>query len=39
MGNIIATGFNAGSSDGELQSLEEDLRHLADMGVETVDLA
>ncbi|HEX5933778.1 MAG TPA: sugar phosphate isomerase/epimerase [Pseudorhizobium sp.] len=38
MGNIIATGFNAGSSDGELQSLEEDLRHLADMGVETVEL-
>jgi sugar phosphate isomerase/epimerase len=38
MGNIIATGFNAGSDDGEMESLEIDLRHLADMGVDTVEL-
>ncbi|NTF33972.1 TIM barrel protein [Rhizobium skierniewicense] len=38
MGNIIGTGFNAGSTDGELQSLEEDLRALADIGVDTVEL-
>ncbi|KKC35314.1 myo-inositol catabolism protein [Devosia epidermidihirudinis] len=38
MGNIIATGFNSGSDDGELFSLEEDLRHLADIGVDTVEL-
>ena len=39
MSNIIATGFNSGSSDGELFSLEADLRRLADMGVDTVELA
>lgn len=39
MGNIIATGFNSGSTDGELDSLEADLRRLADMGVDTVELA
>ena len=38
MSNIIATGFNSGSSDGELFSLEADLRRLADMGVDTVEL-
>ncbi|GAK70079.1 hypothetical protein RRU01S_07_06080 [Agrobacterium rubi TR3 = NBRC 13261] len=39
MGNIIGTGFNAGSTDGELASLEQELRVLADMGVDTVELA
>lgn len=38
MGNIIGTGFNASSEDGELVSLEADLRALADMGVDTVEL-
>ena len=38
MGNIIATGFNTGSDDGELFSLEADLRRLADIGVDTVEL-
>jgi sugar phosphate isomerase/epimerase len=37
--NIIAAGFNAGSVDGELDSLEENLRRLADIGVDTVELA
>ena len=36
MSNIIATGFNSGSDDGELFSLEADLRRLADIGVDTV---
>ncbi|WP_137151272.1 TIM barrel protein [Devosia sp. FKR38] len=39
MSNIIATGFNAGSNDGELFSLEADLRRLAEIGVDTVELA
>jgi len=38
MSNIIATGFSSGSVDGELHSLEIDLRRLADMGVDTVEL-
>lgn len=38
MSNIIATGFNAASNDGEMQSLGEDLRALAEMGVDTVEL-
>ncbi|WHA44047.1 TIM barrel protein [Agrobacterium larrymoorei] len=38
MGNIIGTGFNAGSTDGEFASLEEDLRALAEIGVDTVEL-
>jgi sugar phosphate isomerase/epimerase len=38
MGNIIATGFNSGSDDGELFSLEADLRRLAEIGVDTVEL-
>lgn len=39
MSNIIATGFNSGSVDGELDSLEKDLRRLAGIGVDTVELA
>lgn len=38
MSNIIATGFNAASTNGEMQSLETDLRALADIGVDTVEL-
>ena len=38
MSNIIGTGFNAASNNGEIQSLGEDLRALADMGVDTVEL-
>ncbi len=38
MSNIIATGFSSGSVDGELFSLEADLRRLADIGVDTVEL-
>ncbi len=38
MGNIIATGFNSGSVDGELESFEADLRRLAEIGVDTVEL-
>lgn len=38
MGNIIGTGFNAGSVNGELASLEEELRVLAGIGVDTVEL-
>ncbi len=38
MSNIIATGFNSGSDDGELFSLEADLARLADIGVDTVEL-
>jgi sugar phosphate isomerase/epimerase len=38
MSSIIATGFSTGSSDGELASLERELRHLADIGVDTVEL-
>ena len=38
MSNIIATGFNAASSNGEIQSLGDDLRALADIGVDTVEL-
>ncbi|MEO5806499.1 TIM barrel protein [Devosia sp.] len=39
MSNIVATGFNSGSLDGELESLELDLRRLADIGVDTVEIA
>lgn len=39
MGNIVATGFSTGSTDGELDSLASDLRRLADIGVDTVELA
>jgi sugar phosphate isomerase/epimerase len=38
MSNIIATGFNASSEDGELASLEADLKALAEMGCDTVEL-
>ena len=38
MGNLIGTGFNAGSVDGELANLEYELRVLADIGVDTVEL-
>ncbi|MGV8938524.1 MAG: TIM barrel protein [Allorhizobium sp.] len=38
MGNIIATGFNVASKNGEIESLEADLRALADIGVDTVEL-
>jgi sugar phosphate isomerase/epimerase len=38
MSNIIGTGFNAGSTNGELDSLEQELRNLADIGVDTVEL-
>ncbi|MFN6985465.1 MAG: sugar phosphate isomerase/epimerase, partial [Rhizobium oryzihabitans] len=39
MSNLIGTGFNAGSDDGELATLENDLRALADIGCDTVELA
>lgn len=39
MGNIIATGFNTGSVDGEFDSLATDLRRLAGIGVDTVEIA
>ena len=38
MSTIIATGFNSGSTDGEFDSLETDLRRLAAIGVDTVEL-
>ncbi len=38
MSKIIGTGFNAGSTNGELESLEQELRVLADIGVDTVEL-
>ncbi|GLQ54035.1 TIM barrel protein [Devosia nitrariae] len=37
--SITAVGFNSGSNDGELLSLEADLKRLADMGVDCVELA
>ncbi|MGV8833437.1 MAG: TIM barrel protein [Devosia sp.] len=39
MSGIIATGFSTGSSDGEMFSLQADLRRLADLGVDTIELA
>ncbi len=38
MSNIIATGFNVGSDDGEFLTLEADLRALSEMGVDTVEI-
>lgn len=38
MSNIIGTGFNVGSRDGEFASLEADMRALSDMGVDTVEI-
>ncbi len=39
MSSISAVGFNSGSEDGELDSLEADLRRLADVGADSVELA
>jgi len=39
MSNIIGTGFNAGSDNGEFDTLESDLRALAEIGCDTVELA
>ena len=39
MSNIIGIGFNAGSEDGELETLASDLRALAEIGCDTVELA
>lgn len=38
MTNLIGTGFNVGSHNGELAQLEADMRALADMGVDTVEI-
>ncbi len=38
MSNIIGTGFNAGSTDGELATLQTELRELSEIGVDTVEL-
>ncbi len=38
MSHIIGTGFNAGSDNGEFATLEADMRALADMGVDTVEI-
>lgn len=38
MGNIIGTGFNVGSDNGEFASLEADLRALAEIGCDTVEI-
>jgi len=38
MTHIIGTGFNAGSDNGEFETLATDLRALADMGVDTVEI-
>jgi len=38
MSNIIGTGFSAGSTNGELESLEKELRILSEIGVDTVEL-
>lgn len=38
MNNIIGTGFNVGSDDGEIESLAADMRALADIGVDTVEI-
>ncbi|ARO13815.1 xylose isomerase-like TIM barrel [Ketogulonicigenium robustum] len=38
MGHLIATGFNAESTDGEIDSLCAQLHALADIGVDTVEL-
>ncbi|HCV71772.1 MAG TPA: myo-inositol catabolism protein [Agrobacterium sp.] len=39
MSNLIGTGFNASSDDGELATLESDLRALAEIGCDTVEIA
>lgn len=38
MSNIIATGFNVGSDNGEFATLEADMRALSEMGVDTVEI-
>lgn len=38
MTHIIGTGFNVGSDNGEFATLEADMRALADMGVDTVEI-
>jgi len=38
MSNLIGTGFNVGSHNGEFAELEADMRALADMGVDTVEI-
>lgn len=38
MTHIIGTGFNVGSDNGEFAALEADMRALADMGVDTVEI-
>jgi len=38
MSNIIGTGFNVGSHDGEFAALEADMRALSEMGVDTVEI-
>ncbi|NSY19315.1 TIM barrel protein [Neorhizobium sp. AL 9.2.2] len=38
MSHIIGTGFNAGSTNGELESLDQELRILSEIGVDTVEL-
>jgi sugar phosphate isomerase/epimerase len=38
MSNIIGTGFNVGSHNGEFAALEADMRALSDMGVDTVEI-
>ncbi len=38
MTHLIGTGFNAGSDDGEMASLESDLRALAQIGCDTVEI-
>lgn len=38
MGNIIATGFNVGSEDGEFETLRADMRALAEIGCDTVEI-
>ena len=38
MSNLIGTGFNVGSDNGEFAQLEADMRALAEMGVDTVEI-
>jgi sugar phosphate isomerase/epimerase len=38
MSNIIGTGFNVGTHDGEFAALEADMRANAEMGVDTVEI-
>ena len=38
MSNLIGTGFNVGTRNGEFAQLEADMRALSDMGVDTVEI-